>query len=940
MPAQPPIVIHHITDLHVGPLHEAASKKLQYVKDSGRPRNLQHYSDFLRATPPANRPDLVVVSGDLTSYATEDEMNCASDELRAIRDLLCVKPWREGTTNPPDMALSSTSPHQPLGDSLALRPRMLVVPGNHDLDWTKASRDEKIDRFSRLAALLRGPGTVLFSRSASAPNALSEPPPYFDFGDDWNLFVFLFDSTTYGGSANPILKGVHQRFSDVYRSVVKARAGRDLEDALDQLKKEMVEDPGYVGQEQIAEMQSALTAIPKRRFKIAVMHHNPSAVPADDVEAFDALVNAGLVKQALADNGFDLILHGHRHLAHCSVERTVINQRVSPAVPSHGHEKHSRSPSHDVMILGGDSLGCRPTAPFFQICLFNTENVDELQMPTTSVRVQVGELQAGRYIFRSEPFVEQPVARRMHGLLNQLLLTMGRTERVRETQQRSIRILDALLPALQDERSRLGDWGAESENWIQQFHYQLRQYRRIYATDIAVRSSAQSPRYAQYLQRQYRERLVRIRQSDLRKLHFSPRVYDTIMRTGWLPDLDMWDEYTIERSASIDQLEIVRILVRGDATPNERRLLENLDFEHRLFAIPLFVLKAASEEDSNSSDFALGLSATGSVLNSFEFDRQQGRVVQRNPHAGRLLAHSFDSLLSNERLVTVDRFLGVGVMARDPDESRTLAQSYDRTRHASPRIVSFIRSAMQPSRTKRGLEIGCGTGNYTLPFVDQFGELTGLDVDSEMLRVAKQKPGADRINWIEGDAVQSGLSTDTFDCVWAISTFHYFRDVRQKLLLQEIFRMLKAGGMMVIDNELAEQIASLWLAEFFPSLKKRYRDVCLPKRRYEEWLRDIGFADVRLVSMDIVAGYPDAALRVGQRDPTKYLDPAIRENIPAFRAMSDAEEQDGVERLRQSIESEAIADLIRGYDNLASIKGDVTFLVARKPRRQPRSGKT
>lgn len=50
------------------------------------------------------------------------------------------------------------------------------------------------------------------------------------------------------------------------------------------------------------------------------------------------------------------------------------------------------------------------------------------------------------------------------------------------------------------------------------------------------------------------------------------------------------------------------------------------------------------------------------------------------------------------------------------------------------------------------LEIGCGTGRYTIPLAEQGIDITGLDLVPEMLAWANAKAGTRAIPWVQADA--------------------------------------------------------------------------------------------------------------------------------------------------------------------------------------------
>ncbi len=226
------------------------------------------------------------------------------------------------------------------------------------------------------------------------------------------------------------------------------------------------------------------------------------------------------------------------------------------------------------------------------------------------------------------------------------------------------------------------------------------------------------------------------------------------------------------------------------------------------------------------------------------------------------------------------------------------------------------------------LVIGCGTGNYTIPFASEFETTYGLDIEEAMLAVARTKSSA--VRWTRANGIQTGLAPASCDAVWLISTLHYFKGESQMYLFKEIYRVLKSGGVLVADTEFTEQNASLWLKEYFPSLRNRYNDALFSERQYQAWLHQVGFVEVSVEPMVYDASEGDAFLRVGQHQPELYLQSRIRDAIPAFKQMAVAELTLGLAALRRAIEDRSIDRIIAEYQAKATMSGDLGFIVAKK----------
>ena len=99
---------------------------------------------------------------------------------------------------------------------------------------------------------------------------------------------------------------------------------------------------------------------------------------------------------------------------------------------------------------------------------------------------------------------------------------------------------------------------------------------------------------------------------------------------------------------------------------------------------------------------------------------------------------------------------------------------------------------------RRGLEIGCGLGRLMRPMSRNFGELHGVDVSDEMIRLAQERFGASRsihLRVTNGSDLAS-LASDYFDFVYSYAVFQHIPS-REVVLayFDEIRRVLKTGGL-------------------------------------------------------------------------------------------------------------------------------------------------
>lgn len=163
----------------------------------------------------------------------------------------------------------------------------------------------------------------------------------------------------------------------------------------------------------------------------------------------------------------------------------------------------------------------------------------------------------------------------------------------------------------------------------------------------------------------------------------------------------------------------------------------------------------------------------------------------------------------------------------------------------------------------RVLDVACGTGALACAAATLAGEqgsVVGLDINEEMLKVARTKPVA--IDWQSGEAELLPFSDESFDAVASQFGFMFFTD--QACALKEMMRVLRPGGRLAVAvcdgldhspgyavfTELLHRLFGASVAEAF-----RAPFTCGDSGRLHEVCASAGIPDAEIVRRDGVVRF-------------------------------------------------------------------------------------
>jgi SAM-dependent methyltransferase len=156
-------------------------------------------------------------------------------------------------------------------------------------------------------------------------------------------------------------------------------------------------------------------------------------------------------------------------------------------------------------------------------------------------------------------------------------------------------------------------------------------------------------------------------------------------------------------------------------------------------------------------------------------------------------------------------------------EERRLAQIYDPLDPDRTDLDAYV-TLVDDLGARSVLDIGCGTGTFACLLARRGKDVTGIDPARASLDVARRKPGAHRVRWLEGDAtktppLQVELVTMTGNVAQVFLTDHEWEST-----LRGAYAALRPEGWLVFEvRDPAREAWREWNRE------QSYRRVALPR---------------------------------------------------------------------------------------------------------------
>lgn len=274
-----------------------------------------------------------------------------------------------------------------------------------------------------------------------------------------------------------------------------------------------------------------------------------------------------------------------------------------------------------------------------------------------------------------------------------------------------------------------------------------------------------------------------------------------------------------------------------------------------------------------------------------------------------------------------DRFKAIFSNSQMESKYDTIGTGYNSTRKADPFLTERLFYHLQPKTDRVYLDIGCGTGNYTIALADKGFHFIGVDPSVKMLHEAKSRNNT--ITWLKGTADQIPIDDKSFDGIIATLTIHHWTDLKKAFT--ELDRVLSENGRVVLFTSTPEQMEGYWLNFYFPNMLHSSITQMPSLADIEEAIKHTGLCISDTEKYFIQDDLQDCFLYVGKNNPHRYFDASIRQGISSFTSLANIEEVTaGLSKLEHDIRTKRFDEIKGQYSNDL---GDYLFIIMDKKAR-------
>jgi len=182
------------------------------------------------------------------------------------------------------------------------------------------------------------------------------------------------------------------------------------------------------------------------------------------------------------------------------------------------------------------------------------------------------------------------------------------------------------------------------------------------------------------------------------------------------------------------------------------------------------------------------------------------------------------------------------------DYDRTdIAAGYDSARGYHPNILQqwldLFSKHVPKDGVSRIIDLGCGTGRYSIPLADHFdADVVGIDPSEKMLGEARKKTNHRGVVFKQASGEALPTDDTSADMVVMSMVFHHLREPRS--IANECYRVLRKQGCVCLRNSTVDAIETFPYLRFFPSVRSVIEEQLPTRDRVRSTFEEAGFQTI------------------------------------------------------------------------------------------------
>ena len=227
-----------------------------------------------------------------------------------------------------------------------------------------------------------------------------------------------------------------------------------------------------------------------------------------------------------------------------------------------------------------------------------------------------------------------------------------------------------------------------------------------------------------------------------------------------------------------------------------------------------------------------------------------------------------------------------------------IGTTYNRTRQPDERIFSQLKTLLKCQKNDSIVDIGAGTGNYSMLFAEEGCRVDALEPSEVMQQLGKKHKN---LQWITAAAEDIPTKARTYDgAICTLATHHF---TSQEQAFGEIYRVLKKNKNFIIFTADPRRAEKTWIDVYFKDLVKKAEKTLPDLDEVIKLLKNTFLSEPEVISFPLPFDLKDAFFYSAWRYPNKYLNRTFRQGISSFALADEDEVNKMISQLKSDLDN-------------------------------------